>query len=597
MKEENDKQEEQELNKIIYIGEDKTYWENLKPQITKTVKTLTFSFKNFNESDSGKIQQLLLKILDEKAKVVIIDISNSQEEMLHLIRLLVRLNALVKPFIMGVLDITTDDKYKDATLMAGCPVIHYKGSEVESTVYDITCFAFNSEIEDHGYATAQLNDMVNVFMPCKVGVISPMGIKVESNFSTVKGETYILKNFWSNKGLLKSSKVIAANQSSENLYYNFNRSQEFGFEFVTPPEVPEKATQDEFEAIKKEYEADLATSKSSMNEWVEKTVSESKEKHLKCLVVDKDYTFYKNEKRSDSYDFLLRCQPFLKYVKKELLHTFPHMIVFNMESISDDDMEASEDIAYSFNDNRTLQYYIKVIKSIEGFNPYIIVFNCPDFSTKKLQALLNYKAIVAYSEQVNTDIVNKMAMILHKRLKDTFPRYNVPVITVNKEKEYSYAEFALPITLLSCSEFDVYFDSDLELTEKTTLRLEEPIQVYISVAPHPPNSKFPNSYYGLVHGATEKETMGLRQYVNSVFFRQLEEKKAEDKQEVEKAKEAYIQKKEEERLEAERIAQEEKEAEERKEREEAQRKEEEESKRKAEQAEIDKQKEEEDKES
>lgn len=117
---------------------------------------------------------------------------------------------------------------------------------------------------------------------------------------------------------------------------------------------------------------------------------------------------------------------------------------------------------------------------------------------------------------------------------------------LNKSLQQSYAEYEFPIRILSCSETDMYFICDLDLKEGMLIRVTVPVPMYITVAKHPKNAKITTGFYGLINGLGEDVRMNLRKFVNSVFFRSLEEQKAAEKAEVERLKKEAMAKKAEE---------------------------------------------------
>ena len=66
--------------------------------------------------------------------------------------------------------------------------------------------------------------------------------------------------------------------------------------------------------------------------------------------------------------------------------------------------------------------------------------------------------------------------------------------------------------------------------------------MYITVAPIPEKTKIQSQYYALINGIGEEERKELRRYINSVFFRDLENQKSEDAEKVEALKKQYLDK-------------------------------------------------------
>jgi hypothetical protein len=261
-------------------------------------------------------------------------------------------------------------------------------------------------------------------------------------------------------------------------------------------------------------------------------------------MIDKELKFYDNQPLADEFPFVIRCQPYLMNVKEELLRINPQLIVFNMEDVTNEELEANEDIAYTYNETRTLQFLVKIIKSIPGYNPFIIVFNAEGHDTEKLQNVLNFKQIIAHKEKMTPELVLKMAKLLESRLNANIEDYDVPTVFLQKDHPASYIEIELSINIVACSENDIYFNSDHELASGTVLRINLPAPMFLAVTEPPKSSREQCKFYAVIHGIGEVEKKELRRFINSVFFREHEEKKKTAKEEFEKVNLQAIAKKE-----------------------------------------------------
>jgi len=531
-------------NGVIFLGEDQGYWETLKQSFGK-YKQLKFDFELRYEANPKKIQNFIQFVFDQKPKVLFVDLSKNPLEMLHVLRAQIRTNMTIKPFVIALVDYNQGKNVLQQAVMAGAKCAHIKSAEVESVIYDAIAFAFPNAIEDHGFALAKLSDESSVFIPAKASVISTGGMRIESDFKIIKEEKYFLHNFWSTSGVLKTPLAKAKNQEIEDLFYNFEYAQEFAFQYVPPVEVDEDMEDEEIEQIKQEVQFQLKEAKQSMASWIENNQERSKPKLIKCIVIDKEMNFYLDRPLTDSYEFVVRVQPFLKAVKKELLRTSPQMIVFNFEDVDPKEREANEDIAYMYNDAKNLQYIIKVIKSMEDYNPFLIVFNS-EHDTKKLQKTLNYPQIIAHKEQINTDLVVKMASLLEKRLYGDEEVFSNNVVILEKNHPATYVEIEMPVTIVACSETDLYFNCDEEFEFGTILRMNSPANMYVTICEQPKFSKEAAKYYAVVNGIGEDEVKDYRKFINSVFFRDKMAQKEAEAKEFETKKEEFVKKQEEE---------------------------------------------------
>ena len=544
-----DEKKKSDAKGILYLGEDEGFWQDLKEGF-KVFKQINFEFNLFYENDSQAIQSFLRHIYTERPRVVFIDLAKNTPAMLHLLRCQTRLNSPTKPFVIALTGYTQGDEVKRQAIMAGAQCVHVKSAETEAVIYDAFCFAFQNSFEDHGFAMAKMSDEVQVFFPAKVGVLSPKGLRVESNYKGNLGETVLFNTYWSNKGVMKTRLAQIGSQEPKDLYYNFDYAQELSFEYG-PFEMPEGKTPEEIEKLKKERALEIQESKEAMANWVAKQKGESKPKALKTLVVDKELTLFEDQPLSDSFPFVMRIQPYLVKVKQELMRHHPHMIAYNMENVDPEELEANQDLAHMFNEGKNLQYLIKVIRSIGDFEPFIVVFNTMH-DTKKLQKVLNYSQIIGHKEPLNPELIVKMAQLLERKLFGGEDPFGQDVVVLDKTKDWTYAEFEKSVTLTACSENDLYFDCDEEFDLGLVLRLNEPANMYITIAEPPGKPKTSSRYYAIIHGIGEEEKKILRRYINSVFFREKEAAKAKEREEVQMAKERYLQeqkeKEEEERL-------------------------------------------------
>lgn len=533
-------------NQVIYIGSDLGYWQNLSNKISIDYKQIDLSFTSLTRENGTDIQSLIIEIRQIRPKLIYVDFSTHTSEMLHLVRILSRLNGVLKPFIVGLVEYNQGLIPIERAALAGLTCCHIKSAELDAVVFDSICFAYSEVLEDHGFATAKLNDDITAFIPCMVSTVSNEGMRVESNIPMTIGSSYFIHTFWYKKGILKSPEVQCASSSSEDLYYNFNYAKEFAFDYVSVPEHFDDMEPEQIEQNNKEHEYQVKECKIKLGEWTLNNQSKSAPKMLKTLIIDKELNFYQNQPLSDDYPFVIRCQPYLINVKEELLKAKPQMIVFHMEEISNEELEANEDIAHTFNESRTLQYLIKIINSINNYSPFIVVFNSVGHDTEKLQTVLKYKHIIANKEKLTPDLVLKMAKLLESRLSAQ-REDDDSVIYLKKDHPASYAEIEVHISLVACSENDIYFNSELDLEIGTVLRVNLPAPMFLTVAPPPGKGGANSKYYSIIHGIGEVEKKELRRFINGVFFRAHESKKTAEKDEFEKLNKQVEQK----RLEAE----------------------------------------------
>jgi hypothetical protein len=545
------------MPKIIYVGSDQGYWKTLRSKFGQIYESLPFEYLDIYKTSDHDVQLLIGAIRSHKPKIIFVDFSQSIEQMLHIVRVLSRLNRVDKPFVMGLVDQNQDFHHSQRAILAGVTCVHIKSIELSSIVYNAIAYTYPDKLIPHGFATAKLSDEIAGKVPCMVSIVSKEGMRIESDLNLSIGGTYSIHTHWSNKGIIKSPLADCASSTDEDLYYNFKYAQEFGFQFVPPLILDEDLEQEEIDKLEVAHEHELIETTLMLNKWVDANEDISNPKKLKILVIDKELTFYAQDKLTDEFPFVLRCQPYLKDPAVELKKVMAQLIVYNMEDVEPEELEAGADIAYSFNEITNLQNMGGFIKTINGYEPYIIVFNSGSYDTKRLKTALGYKNILSFKEKMTTELVLKMSEMLKEKLLESAVAYDEGTLFLRKEHPATYAELDIDMKLIAVSENDIYFDTELDLPERTVLKVNTPANMYLSIAPAPGQSSFKSKYYAVIHTISETQRSELRKFINSVFFREKEIKKAEERASVEAQKVQVAQKREEDekkRIEAEQAA-------------------------------------------
>lgn len=522
---------------ILYLGEDEGFWQDVK-QGFKAFKQINFEFNLLYERDPQKIQSFIKLISEEKPRVVFIDLEKNTEEMLHLLRVQQRLNGANKPFLVALCSYTQGDEIIKQAILSGAQSVHVKSAETEAVVYDSICFAFHNALEHHGFAMAKLSDQTKAYFPAKVSLISPKGVRVESNYRMKVGEEVILNNYWASKAIINTRFARLGSQANKDLFYDFDYAQELVFEDPVL-EIPEDTEPEEAEALKAQHEKDIIKSKESIKKWTQEAKHKSAPKLMKTLVIDKELTLYCDQSLTDSFSFIVRAQPFLIKAKEELMRLMPQMIAYQMEEVDPEELEGNQDLAYMYNEGNNLQALVKNIKSIGDYAPFIVVFNT-NHDTKKLQSVLNYPQIIGHKEMLSPELIKKMSELLMKKLFEGKDPIGEEVVVLDKKAPESYAEFESSISLVACSENDIYFNSEEVFEVGTVFRLSTPANMYVTIAEPPAQPKAKSSYYGVLHGIGETEKKELRRFINSVFFRAREAAREKEREEVEMLKERYL---------------------------------------------------------
>ena len=545
----NSKKEEEEEEEftpiIVYVGGDQTYYHNMVEKYKELFPSIEVDFKHAFEKEDTKIQSLVLEIKTFKPKLVIIDMGQNEVAMLHLIRLLIRHNSLDKTKVMGVCDYIQGSSMVIKSIMTTAPCVHLKSSELEAVCFDITMLAFPLLAEDHKFALAELADPIKAYHPAKVAMMNENFLKIESDFPMQQKQQLRVHNYWNRANILGSNLMMCASQSQENIYYNYEYTQFLQMAHADPVEQTPEMTEEEFQKLNADRSQKMQTSKTAVMNWLNQHKQYSKPKFLKALVVDKKGVFFEDQPLSDSYVFVFRNQPFLADPKRELSRVRPQLIIWNLEKVAKPERDANADIVHTYNDMPNLVAFTRVVQEVfQGYQPVIIIFNADDQDTNSLKATLNYQSILAVKEPIDIQMVLKMCEMLRAKIMPSLPQPGPTDVYIDKNSDITYVEIETDIILKGCSENDIYFDCETPIPEGTILRVSLPVPMFVTVVKKPEFATLASQYYGFIHGIGESERQQLRRYINDIFFREHEQKKAEESQEAEALKQKYIQDKE-----------------------------------------------------
>ena len=533
------KKEEEKTSALpvcLYIGEDEGFY--LKYREALSAKGFKFDFHKKTEKDPAKVQSIMGLIHRLRPVILLLDLSTNQQEMLHLLRNQMRIHTMLKRHMISLVGHIDGKVMTQQAVMAGCKSVHLKTDDVDPIVFHTIAHYDPEKLNDHGFAVAQMEDDLSLFFPAKVSVLSAGGVRLETNFKVTPEKNYMLHSYWSGMKYLPGARVKARSLDQSDIFYNFNYVEELAFLFKSPFDK-EGLSEDEIEQKRKENEEQAIEYKEKMKNWVAENFERSSPKLIKILVVDKEMTLFNEKEMTDSYPYIIRSQPYLKKVKHEFSTVYPQMIVFQFEEVDEEERKANDDIGFMYNDDRNLKHFIKTIKSMDQYFPFVVVFNSP-FDTKKLKHELDYQQIVSYKEPLNSPLILKMAQILEKKLYNGESPFDNNVVVLGKEMPETYCEFEVSCRVLGLTETDIYFETDEPIDPYAVLHFRQPAPFYVTIIDMPAFGHVQTKYYGIIHGLSEDDRMEVRRYINSVFFREKEAAKVAEKQEVDAIKQKYI---------------------------------------------------------
>ncbi|MBL7664748.1 MAG: hypothetical protein JNM93_06410 [Bacteriovoracaceae bacterium] len=550
--------------RVLYIGRDDNYWTTLQKRFKSQFGAVVYDFQNIYGTDDTDIQSIIIDINNFKPSIIYLDFSKNAEEYLHLARLIKRMNGAMNIPTIGLFSQLTANNFLPFSLAAGIHLNHIKSAEIHDVVYDAIALASPGNLGEAAFATGQTSDSMIAKEVIKIGYLNQKFIHIEGPKQLIKDRKYQLDNYFTDNKIVKSKYFTAANTGSENLYYNQKYWCQLDFDFVDPIIKRDGDTDALLKERNAERQQDVDVYKKKLSKWLDENIEKSSPKTLKLLVIDKYFTIYNNEQRTDNYQYVIRGQPYLININEELKQLRPHLIAFQFDKKSGpadpdalvDDLKKSVTLDSEHNnDEKALQGIISYLVANPDYKPYIMIFNAPVSDSLQLQQQFDYKNMVAQTTSLDCKVLIKVADMLEKKINKSA---DVPASNKNfyyrKNNVQSFAYLNHPIKIVSISECEVCFTSDTAFNVGNSLILNGALNLNLTIVEHNETSAAAvgkSGFRALVNYTGEDDKKKLRQYINSIFFRDLETQKTAEKEEFKKVQENAKKKIEEEKKKAE----------------------------------------------
>lgn len=494
---------------FIYFGDDEAYFKALQGEFQQNLKA-QIKFIRMYESEEKKIQHFYVEIVRKKPAVVFIDFSKQTLDYLHLARLVSRIKLEQKVVTVGLVDYLSPPQVLAESMATGVQFTFVKGPETFDVCFCISKLLLPNESNEHGFATADLNETWSVGAVSKVGYITESGLHVETNFPLSKGDQLKIVHFWQVKKTVPSGEIVVSNVGKTNLFYHYESWADLDFKFINEFNPPADLEPAKVKEAIQEREANVIYHKKQLKKWINENQFESLEKLGKVFIIDSELQFFQNQKRSDKYPYVIRCTPYVLDIPFELNRLKPLVVAFAFDT---------PEIQNPKNTQEFLQALMEQVKiHLKESLPYVVIFNSPQTSSY-YHELFNYQQLLATKEPLTVDLLIRMAEVFEK--KKVLPQRKVSKpdkVYLNKIKPNSICEIELSINVTKLSETDLIFTSDKSIPEGMNLHLMGELDFYLHVQMAKSQSG-PPAYQGLIHGIGEVAKKDLRKFVNTIFFR------------------------------------------------------------------------------
>ncbi|MCO4793920.1 MAG: hypothetical protein KC493_09415 [Bacteriovoracaceae bacterium] len=593
-------EKKKDLFKIIYIGDDNSYWSTIQSRIIQRFQSKEFEFHKFESKDFPNYQHLFIDILNLQPQIIYLDFSTSLTEGLKLGHMIKRENGMKSVPVVGLVE--KKENVKDG-IFAGVEFIHVKCGEYHDVIYDPFALALPKDAGKPEFAEAKFTRDAKLFSDFRVSFITSTFIHLEGNIRLAKDEIITIYSDIPEK-MIPSRKFVVKDIREFDLYYDYKFGYDLQFIYVDEPVFDDAELEEKLEGLDEnqrvllikntkakrqqevnDYKSRLKKTKKDVESWVADNMDRVKPKKTKILIIDKKLAFLKtNAELLDSYKFVIRTQTCLSDDLRDIKISRPAIISFQFfdsmtlentvnekfeKGVGDDGTPLSEEEIFVKKEEYRkelidaeesaaldqLSLVIKTIKGLDGYKPFIILFNCHSYTSQSIQESFKYPFVIVNKLSIDIETIINMATMLEQRNDKKFEDHIVAkvqqlkksdpnkyrALSVNDfiEKKYyvsakdvmSKASVSIPIDLKTMTESECTFMTKEEL-DIGTYRMDFPVDLSLRLVPVEgkpfESTSEGNIYKALIHSVGEDDKKKVRQFVNEIFFAGINEERANE---------------------------------------------------------------------
>jgi hypothetical protein len=499
---------------------------------------------------------------------IYIDLSKANKTMFQLALYLKRITRLAKIPLIGLID---TEEHTEETLLHGFDFVFIKGGELHDVVYHPYMLLYPKEATKKDFALAKYKEDATLQEVLRVGFFGEDYLHIECESRFDEGDKLKIKS--NIPGEYNKSEIFTVKKRGrKDLYYNYTYSYDLTLSFIEDLKEPEfemddamaiednEAREKEISRIKDDQEQRIADHedqlrriKKKYRDWVVYNKDAKVAKKTKILLIDEYLDFLNHEERKlDSFPYTVRVQTEFEDNFSKIDKYLPNLIVYQISppEIDENNEELSDeqrDEIFAKNEASMTELFgqlIQKVNKIDDYSPFVIIFNCLNYSSKAFQDTFKYDLILTNPGPINFEIILQMAQLYEKKQTEKFEghinnriaklRKDDPVkygrltlqdfieskYYVSKTSELSRAYYDHKIEMKAISESEVVILSDHEL-ELGNYYLENPFKMMVRLIPQD-EKKFIKEgkqlqYKGLIHSIGEVEKKELRRYVNEIY--------------------------------------------------------------------------------
>lgn len=564
--------------RILLIGDDRGYWQALEQRFKQNYQHVDLEFIHSPIFNEDLVNTKIVEVMEQAPDFIYIDLTKSTKVMFQLALYLKRIDSLAVIPLIGLVD---NEKHAEETLLYDFDFVFIKGGELHDVIYHPYVLRYPKEALKKDFALAKFKDQSKLTEVFRVGYFGENSLHIEGDCHFEAGDQVKLKTNISDD-YNKSDVFLVRKRGTKDLYYNYKYNYDLELNFIDELILSNTALDDammiddketrekemkkarlEMDQKKNDHEDKLKRLKKKYKDWVLYNKDAKVAKKTKILLVDKEIDFLSHEQRKlDSFPYTVRIQTGFDEDFSNIVKYLPNLIVFQIndpnidEGIELSESEHNEMVAK--NESQMTELFgrlVQKVNSIEDYTPFIIIFNCKNYSSKAFQDTFKYALILTNPGPINFDIILQMAQIFEKKQDEKFEQHiNNRILELRKEDPVKHGRLTMNdfiesryyvskssplsrayydhnIEMKAISESEVYFLCETEL-ELRNYYLEKPFKMMVRLIAQD-EKKFIKEgkslqYKGLIHSIGEVEKKELRRYVNEIYTSHKSEERAKE---------------------------------------------------------------------
>lgn len=418
---------------------------------------------------------------------------------------------------VAILPNTEDSKLDDLMITAGFQYIHIKGSDTDIFLTDLSYIAFDSELAMPSFARARNIDLdLDMHAISSLHEIDTTNVVVETDIPLGENEKAALTFDLFGGPSTYLMDTLEATETRNLFHFEYNYRLELPIE--QPWEEPEVHT------IQKE----------TMESWLENHQENFSQTAYKVMLFTEDCSLVTGLYNKFNEYLTIEAHFDSEEVHRLIESQMPAIIFLSLKEPSiekplkkisspDDDEELidNDEIQDAPESVNKLEVIFETLKSIGGtYLPIIFISNSAS-TAQAISKFYNYQSIMATEGDLTPELLCNLVQkyVDAKKIQNFEAKFKFEDLS-----RLSTLSFHVMVT--SLTEHDITFTCDKELPMFTCLKLDLPIESYITVIPSyleltPYQDKY--HYQAFIHGLSEKNQDKLRSLIYQICHRPLKE--------------------------------------------------------------------------